>query len=164
MFFSSFSPLFFMFAVRTQNSGLRWTLGGVGFVSLATTLVLLWILRGTEPTEVTVISVEAKDAEVVSYLVTYLLPFLLVVDPNLRDIIALSLFLAVLGILYIRSNMLYVNPVLALLGYHLFLVRTREGSDSSQLWVLSKGTRVPEGPIQVVRVAGNVRLRREDRE
>jgi len=160
MFMGSFAPLFALFAIRTHNRALRWSLVGIAVAGVTATLTLIWIGRRTEPAPIHLTRVRPRDAEVVSYLVTYLLPFLLAPDPSGTDIVALVLFLCVIAILYIRSNMVYVNPVLALLGWHLFAAET----ESNVLWILSRRSDIKSENIQAVNIVGNVWIRREDRE
>lgn len=68
----------------------------------------------------------SKDGDSMSYIVTYLVPFLDIKFDQLENVIALAIILLVLGILYVSSNMIYTNPVLNLFSYHIFDVRTDE--------------------------------------
>jgi hypothetical protein len=54
-----------------------------------------------------------------------------------QDIVALGLFLFFIGVLWVNSGMLYLNPLLALRGYHVYLVQLRTvGAEAD-----SRGTR-----------------------
>jgi hypothetical protein len=106
---------------------------------------------------VTVMSVEHRTPDVAAYAVTYLLPFLVVFDGTWRDVLALALFVGLIGVIYVNSGMLYVNPVLALFGYHLFLVRATtvaEGVDAEDLqphYLLTKNRWLRRNEILTVR-------------
>lgn len=65
-----------------------------------------------------------KDADVMAYLITYIFPFIGVTQDNL---IGFIVFFVILGIIYINSNMLYVNPILSLLQYHAYEIETDDG-------------------------------------
>jgi len=62
-------------------------------------------------------SIEKMDSEIVSYLVTYILPFLSL--PDERKIWIILIFLLVVGILYMKSDMIAINPIFMLMGYHI---------------------------------------------
>ena len=82
---------------------------------------------GRGPTdEITVAGVIPRDSETMSYIVTYLLPFLNIDFSDRHAAFALGIAFAVVGVLYVNSNMLYINPVLSLAGFHLFEVETSE--------------------------------------
>jgi len=69
--------------------------------------------------------VEPRDGDLAAYVATYLLPFVVVFGVTIQDVIALALFLIFIGALWINSRMIYLNPLLALAGYHVYLVRLR---------------------------------------
>ena len=60
-----------------------------------------------------------------AYAATYLLPFLTIFSGSWQDVASLIGFVAVLGVVYVRSRLIYVNPFLALLGFRLWRVIPR---------------------------------------
>lgn len=72
---------------------------------------------------------EVRDhgSQVAGYLVTYLLPFLVITDPRGADLIAYALFLGVVGLIFVRSDMAEINPTLYLLRRRVVQVTTEEG-------------------------------------
>jgi hypothetical protein len=69
--------------------------------------------------------VEPRDGDLAAFVATYLLPFVVVFGVTAQDVIALALFLFFIGVLWINSRMIYLNPLLALAGYHVYVVRIR---------------------------------------
>lgn len=60
------------------------------------------------------------DGEILSYIFTYILPFL--GFPSDKQL-PISLFLLIIiGILYIKSDMIGINPILSLCGFHILKV------------------------------------------
>lgn len=55
-----------------------------------------------------------------SYVVSYIIPFLSTPFNGWQQGIALTMFFGMLGILYINSAMIHINPMLNLVGYHLY--------------------------------------------
>jgi hypothetical protein len=62
-----------------------------------------------------------------SYLVTYVVPFLALPSDSWERVVALVLFFLMLSILYVNSNMIHVNPMLNALGYHVYEVTLSDG-------------------------------------
>jgi hypothetical protein len=46
---------------------------------------------------------------------------------NFDDVFSFALFFALVGLIAIRSNRLYTNPMLVLLGYSIYQVKTEHG-------------------------------------
>ena len=63
---------------------------------------------------------QRRDADVMSYVASYLIPFVAFPFGSWQQTVALLLFIGVLGIVYVNSNMIQVNPMLNLFGYHLY--------------------------------------------
>src|SRR5262249_9898715 len=66
--------------------------------------------------------VEDRGAEVAGYLASYILPFVVVPEPNWRDLTGYAIFLVVAATIYVRSGLLQINPTLYLLGWRVFAV------------------------------------------
>lgn len=72
------------------------------------------------PDTVEVKSCKSLDNEITSYLVTYILPLLTFSnnDDN-RNMLILVILMILIAILYIKSDMFAINPILMLMGYHI---------------------------------------------
>lgn len=66
-----------------------------------------------------------------SYVVTYLLPFLGAPFVTVEQGIGLAIFFAVLAVLYINSDMIHINPTLNLVGFHIYEVELANGEIQS---------------------------------
>jgi hypothetical protein len=92
------------------------------------------------------------DGEVLSYIAAYLVPFLGLNLTELNDVVLFAGFLAVLCVVYINSNMIFVNPLLSLAGFHTFEVTD---VNDSVFTVLTRQRDIPDGttiaPAQVDR-------------
>lgn len=76
--------------------------------------------RPTGKEQMNIISVKNMDSEILSYIFTYILPFL--GFPEGRRIYIIVFLLFIIGILYIRSDMIGINPLLSIFGYHILKV------------------------------------------
>jgi hypothetical protein len=67
-----------------------------------------------------IVAVESMDKEILEYIFTYILPFL--GFPEGRKVIIGLFMLVLIGILYTRSDMICINPLLTVFGYHILSV------------------------------------------
>jgi hypothetical protein len=129
LFLSSFSPLFLMFGVLDSFASTlaQWICFGLAGLSLLGLAVFFSLLRGLEPQSIEVNRARPRDSDAIGYVVTYLIPFLTLNTNDWRGRVAMIVFIAVVAILYIRSHIFYVNPVLSLAGYRLFEIEAGHG-------------------------------------
>ena len=141
LFVSSFAPLLFAMGVLDSF--------GKGWVSIAlyaaSALGLVVVGGGVLLAEragrdqMRIDSSTARDADMLSYVVTYLLPFLGLSVHTGRERVAVAVVFAMLAVLYIQAGLFYVNPLLGLFGLRLFDVES--GGDRYVL--LTRRTEVP---------------------
>ncbi len=159
LFLSAYSPLFALLALRTYHKStpmfiLSCSALGIALVGLAL-FVVAAALRNPETHRV--LFAESRDGDVAGFAATYLLPFLAIFGANWRDVLALALFIVLIGVIYVQSRMIYVNPVLIALGYHLYSVQTTTAPPGSEpasappRWLLCKRTELTEGATIAVR-------------
>jgi hypothetical protein len=128
LFWSSYAPLFLLLAVRFSDLILRAVMA-VLFVGGA--LALIWVVRGrsreleADPYELA--EVRDEGAAVAAYLASYILPIATVADPSATDLVAYAIFLVMLAVVSVRTDLAQVNPLLYLAGYRVFAIRTVSG-------------------------------------
>jgi len=129
LFLSSYSPLFLIIAIRGwhDNWHLAVALSCVAIASVIVLFLFLHTVHNLAADKVAISSVASRDGAAMSYIVTYLLPFLAVNLNDIADITSLGIVLVVIGLLYINSNLIYTNPVLNIAGYHIFEIKDDEG-------------------------------------
>ena len=86
-------------------------------IGVVSTLGFLGLARKRAAYHVVVVTIEPRNSELAAYVATYLLPFVTVVQGSWQEVASLGVFLFFIGLLYVRSGMLYLNPLLALFGY-----------------------------------------------
>jgi hypothetical protein len=158
LFLSSYAPLFFILALRawTTNRDLAIGLGSLSTLSIVSLALFLKYAFTLQSAPQIVTSVKSRDGDVMSYIVTYLLPFLAIKLNDMMDITSLGLLLAVVGILYVNSNLIHTNPILSLMGYHLFEI---EDENKKTTTLICKRTYIKVGSeIHAVSVGDYVLL------
>lgn len=102
---------------------------------------------------------ENKDKEAVTFLVTYLLPFLSSKSMAFEgEWLTGAYILAIIFLVIGHAGVLHFNPVMGLLGYHFYGVKNSEGI--SELLVSKSELHRPGREIEVVRLAHNIYLHR----
>ncbi|MFT3796586.1 anti-phage protein KwaA [Flavobacterium sp.] len=89
-----------------------------------------YIIKGAKSLPEQVVEIDNLNWEHLTFLVTYVVPLLTFdLDFNLakdRNGLMLFLVLVIIGMIYVKTNMFYNNPTLAILGYHIYKVTTNK--------------------------------------
>jgi hypothetical protein len=120
-------------------------------------LILEFILRDTKRSidfkDLYVQSVQKMNHIYMEYLVSYIIPFLSFNYSNFFDMISLLILLFTICIIYINSDLLYVNINFSIRGYNLFKVYTKK---QNEYMVLSKEKQLyPDKILKVVYISGS---------
>ncbi len=83
-----------------------------------------------------IIKIKNSGVEYLSYLATYIIPFIGLKFDSWNNLIATSFLFLVIGFIYTKTNLLYANPTLALFGYYISLATFEDGEERT---VISKG-------------------------
>lgn len=94
-----------------------------------------YLVNGNHSLPERVISIENVNFEHLTFLATYLLPFLTFNLTEDRNALIFFLILIIIGSIYVKTNMFYSNPTLALLGYHIYKIST---SNRKNVIIISK--------------------------
>jgi len=129
LFLSSFSPLFVVFGLlQSFGHGVAsYVCYGIAAASLLVLFISLRVWRTLSPNRVTIERARQRDADTIAYVATYIVPFATLGVDSWRSRAALLLFLVLVGVLYVRAHLFYVNPVLSLIGYRIFEATTASG-------------------------------------
>lgn len=124
LFFSAYSPLFFILAVKDYNF--------IGFyfkhpipditliiISLISNVLLFIIVAKIKKGNmvVTIKQVRSRSLDIINYTIPYLFCAFDIDLSKPEDIITIGLFLLILMILTIKTQSIFLNPLLALRGY-----------------------------------------------
>lgn len=157
MFLSSYFPLALIFFVLFVSSRpyIAASILAVGLLGLLGLWIYFRQVKRLAPIRITVTGFQRLDAEAMSYIVTYVIPFLAIPFSGWEQGVALSIFFVVLGILYVNSNMIHINPMLNLAGYHLYEVVLEGGGIQA---LISRRRIVRGASLSVVRLGEDILL------
>jgi hypothetical protein len=150
MFLCSYAPLFAILAIRFQTEALTITCALIAVAGLAASGLVLWRFHELTASSWTVRSVRDRGGEVAGYLASYLLPFVMVPQPSVRDLVGYLLFGVIVAVIYIRSSLIQVNPTLYLFGWRLCAIEIGDGWSG---YLLTR-IRLADGqPVNAVRMS-----------
>ena len=146
LFFSAYIPLGIIaliidyknFYFPFFNHGL-WSLVLLLTIVILTFLLMFFIRyyknKSSGWEKMKIIKVQNMDSEILAYIFTYVLPFLSF--PKERQLIVSIFLLFLIAILYIKSDMIGINPILSLFGYHILKVEwIKDGWENSREIIL----------------------------
>jgi len=87
-------------------------------ISIATLISILYQKQNERHTFNKIVKTED---DLLSYIVTYLLPLLSVNIVQLNSLIMNLALFALLGFIYVKNNLIYLNPLFLFFGYNIFL-------------------------------------------
>ncbi|MFK8300113.1 anti-phage protein KwaA [Capnocytophaga canimorsus] len=80
-------------------------------------------MKGTPELSFKITELENVDYEHLTFLTTYIIPLVCFQFENLRYIIVFIVLLVVIGSIYIRTDLFYANPTLAILQFRIYKVK-----------------------------------------
>jgi hypothetical protein len=161
LFISSYFPLLIIITLQNWKAYGVWSLipASIGAISLLGLATFLHFVSTTSPRVQQVVQVQRKDAEVMAYIVSYVFPFLGLNFEDPMNVISLGIFFAILGIIYINSNMIHINPTLNIFGYHIYEIETP--SESTQTVISRKGRLIRGEKLNVVVIGDDLLMERD---
>lgn len=80
--------------------------------------------------------IESKDFDHLTFLSTYIIPLITFKLDDLKSFVSLFVLITIIGLIYIKSNCYYLNPVLLLFGYKIYKAKT----ENKNVVLISKGS------------------------
>ena len=138
MFLSSYFPLYILIIIQNWNKfwlflihildADYWKANIVGNVFFIAMLVLIvfsilfsyHIIKLKNNCLFEIKTIRNISQDTLSYFITYVIPILAIEITNPITIIVNALIFLILGVIYIRSDSIYLNPGLILIGYHVY--------------------------------------------
>ena len=138
LFFSSYVPLWVIFSIVISEK--NWQASAafliLSIISTVGAVIFFTNVQKIAPVSHTVTQITRKDSDTMSYIASYVVPFAATTLTDINQAIALAIFLLVLGVVYVSSGMIHVNPLLSAAGYNLYEVESSDGTPSV---VLTRG-------------------------
>lgn len=136
MFISSYFPLYIMITILYYKKIIE-GFKNMNIFSIVITLILVLLIivsmlsiillkLGKGNKEKLIENLERPDDTVLSYIMTYIIPLVTNGD-NTTEVYLANIFLFILiGYIYLRLNLIYLNPLWAMFGYMIYRDSNRE--------------------------------------
>lgn len=125
LFVSALAPVFLVAGLRLYEAQqiVSITLFSFGLLASLLTPIVLFLRRKAGIQEFEVSNVKDESAQVPTYLITFIFPFLFLSEQmNISLVRSYVGFAALMTVLLYRTNLSLINPVMLLAGYHVFSV------------------------------------------
>jgi len=173
LFLSSYTPLFLILFLKAISQAIEiyqkieqinifeYLASNIILISVISTIILLTIIPNiilvrilndimstTNSKQLRVHSVQKMNHIYMEYLVSYIIPFLSFDFSNIFDVLALMLLLLTICVIYINSDLLYINIIFNIRGYNLYSVTD---ASNNIIMTLSKKKQLKTGVLLSVR-------------
>lgn len=127
------------------------------FGSVLLYFILYKIIIKSSHEEIQVIRIQDNHAEHLSYLATYILPFIGLKFDTWQNILSTVALFYILGHIYIKTNLILTNPTLTLFGYHISKIE----NDKEKMKIIIHKKALKKGQTEkVVHLTSNVYLQK----
>lgn len=158
LFFIAYYPLILIISIKQSNlidnlinlNSLSWfdlndIFIYVLFIGIFLAVFLFWFLEGQDSAntkQYKVLSVKDVSHETLSYILTYIIAFLSLDLNSFKDLLGIVILVYIIGIIYVNSNLIYVNPVLQAAGYSILSVEVCKeiGTNSKEIILVTKSS------------------------
>ena len=83
----------------------------------------IYTTKGSPELSFKIIQLENIEYEHLSFLTTYIIPLICFSFDNMRYVYIFIILLVVIGMIYIRTDLFYANPTLAILGFRIYKIK-----------------------------------------
>jgi hypothetical protein len=141
LFLFAYIPIYIIAALKSIDPTLYNKYGFIGMKAVffnnkeAAALVLLSLvlllyfkvyetlsLKASGNSILTIKNINSQNKEYITYLGTYILPFIALETKTVFDVLAYIFLFLTMGFVYARTNLIYTNPMLMLFKYEIFEV------------------------------------------
>jgi hypothetical protein len=95
-------------------------------------------IKGSANLPFEVKKIENINYEHLTFLTTYTIPLICFNLTSIRYLITLFVLLIVIGCIYVKTDMFYANPSLAILGYHIYKVKYNNDSEEKNIVLITR--------------------------
>lgn len=146
VFTSAYIPLFLILVLKDFETAPSWHFlnptKSIFLIAISIlSALLLWIIAvrlksGGYPGQI--LSATSKSGEIINYTIPYMISFFGFDLSKSKDIIIFTIFLSLLCLLSVRSQSVFINPILAIFGYGLYECEVLENGIHKRFMAISK--------------------------
>lgn len=157
-----FKQTFFAKNILTYEYANLFNNGSVTFTILLISIVCCFIIipinRMNGEHQIQITQIRNKSSEIVNYTVPFMVSFFSFDIGKNKDLISLIIFLLLLFLLSLRTQSIFVNPILALFNYGLYEIDYVENGSNKTCIFISNKTLVRSGYYQCTNMSHYLKL------
>lgn len=167
LFLFAYIPIYIIIIIKSINLNVMNSMGGflpmklifmqnitpfLMFLLIISLLMLFYIyqrnsLRAKGNPKFKIKSIDDNNKEYVTYLGTYILPFVAIETKGVSDIVAYIFLFLLMGFIFSRTNLIYTNPMLMFFNYDIFDITDENGI--KHLCISKEKFKIGDEPIGV---------------
>ena len=153
IFVSAYSPLSVIFLIQdydfdTKHTLLHpeivWPVLGISVISCILVWVSVHFAKDSSP-PVTIKKVSNRSGELINYSIPYMISFFVIDLGSLNQLLSFGFFMVIMYWLTLKTHNIFINPILACLGYNLYDVCYEKDGLEYEEFFLIKGERLNVG-------------------
>lgn len=122
LFLLSYLPLFVIFAINNFGSFLFVVFSVFSlFVVCGFVVLFSSAKRYAQVKFVSIERVSQENVRMLEYIFVYIIPFIGI--NGVRELISVGIILVIVGNVYVKSELIVINPVLSLFGYNIYKIK-----------------------------------------
>lgn len=149
IFLSAYSPLSIIFLIQDfdlekkelMHATIVWSIIGVSIISCILTWTAIRFLRISSP-PIIVKSVSNRSGELINYSIPYMISFFVMDLGNLKLLLSFGFFMFIMYVLTMKTHNIFINPMLAVMGYKLYDVKYERNGNECEDFFLVRGDRL----------------------
>lgn len=168
IFLSAYSPLSIIFAIQDFDEWVQplpdypwivfpavehpWIVRTTIVVSIMSCVLLFVCMRGIKNSDrpVTILNVSNRSGELINYSIPYMISFFVTDLGDKQLALSFLFFMLIMYFLTLKTHNIFVNPILALLGYNLYDVTfVRDGIECESFFLVKKPRLNPGQSCQI---------------
>lgn len=143
LFITAYLPLSIIMLVKYHHSSAvaMYTTGFILLVSFICCIIVLQILDETNKTEGSIyeiMTIEDQSQLSLNYLFTYIIPFITMTLDDISNLVSIGIFIFITLVIYVNSNLLYMNPFLNICGYSILKVNLKNEAGLYSYMLITK--------------------------
>ena len=100
----------------------------------------------------TIETVKNENYEYLTFLTTYIIPLICIDLKSIRHVIVLGVLLFLIGWIFVKMDLYYGNPTLALMGYRLYRAKIKDVNAPDGIILISKDRLTSDVAIKWIRI------------
>lgn len=108
--------------------------------------------------------IKNENYEYLTFLTTYIIPLICIDLSSIRYVLVLAILLILIGFIFIKMDLYYGNPTLALLGYRLYRAEIDQIDNQDGIVVISRDRLSSGSSIEWMEVSDNIWFVKESKQ